>query len=404
MDYNEVDIGQRLRQQRQRANHTQQEIADKLGMSRANLAAIELGQRRLTSEQIMSLAAAYGLQVNRLLQQAVPAPRLAAQFRIPYSRGEARTELEGAIAALEALVEKYLELERLLDASLQSLPVPPYSVDSSAIEASADAIADTERRRLGLSDGPLPELRDVLERDVGLRIFSLVLPGEVAGIFGLSPVAGGCVGINSRHPASRQRWSLAHEYAHFLTDRTRSEITKLRDRYQRLPDAERFAERFAAAFLMPRSGLERRLGEVVRRGRSATIADLLVLSNEYGVSAQALVLRLEDLNVVSSGQWDRFEASRIDLSAAGRMLQLPDRLPDSRRFPKRYMLLALEAYDRELLTERQLGEYLEMDRLAVRALLDDLARSPVDTSSGVQEIELDLSSPVEFLSGSPRAH
>lgn len=403
MDFNEADIGQRLRRQRQRMNITQQAAADKLGMSRANLAAIELGQRRLSSDQIASLAKAYGLSVNRLLQPAVPPPSLATQFRIPYGRGDARAEVEGAIAALESLVEKYLELERLLDASLQSLPVPPYSVGGSAIEEGADAIADTERRRLGLNDGPVAELRDILERDVGLRIFSLTLPGEIAGIFGLSPVAGGCVGINSRHPASRQRWSLAHEYAHFLTDRTRSEITRLSDRYQRLPDAERFAERFAASFLMPRSGLERRLGEIVRRGRSPTIADLLVLSNEYGVSAQALVLRLEDLNVVSSGQWDRMEAARVDFTAAGRILQLPHRRPDARRFPRRYMLLALEAFDRELLTERQLGEYLEMDRLAIRALLDDLARSPIDTSSGVEQIELDLSSPVELLNARTRA-
>ena len=393
-DIDPRELGRRLQDHRKARRETQVDIAGRLEMSRPGVAAIEAGQRRFTPDFLVRLSEAYEIPVSQLVRAGPPPARLVAQFRLPGEKPADREQLGAAVARLERLVERYVSLEQLLGAPLRSLPPPPYRFDPDRVEADAEAVAEAERRRLGLGDGPLAGLRDILERDLGLRIFSLDLPGRVAGLFGLSPVAGPCVAINSAHPATRQNWTLAHECAHFLTAKDRPEITRLGG-YRRAPDAERFAERFAGAWLMPRSGIERRLRELAADRQDMNVADLLVLASEFGVSAQALILRLEDLRFLPAGEWDRISATRVDLMAAHRILSLPEPVRDVRRFSRRYVLLALDAYEQELITEHELAEYLELDRLAVRELLSTIAQADVESHNGVGRAELDIAVPVQ---------
>lgn len=389
VDVKPESVGARLQEHRRLRSLTQSEVAKRLGVSRPTIAAIEAGHRRLNASLIVDLAAAYEIPVSELVRQPAPTPSLSAQFRVPLSASPVdRDRLEQAVTSLELLVRDYLHLEALLDSPLRPTPTPAYSFSPTRTEDDAGFVADAERRRLGLGDGPLLGLRDVLERELGLRIFSLDLPNDVAGLFGTSEIAGGCVGINARHALTRQRWTLGHEAAHFLVAHDRPEVTRV-EGYHRVPDVERFAEGFAAAFLMPRSGLERRLRDVVRSGKQPTVADLLVLANEYGVSAQALVLRLEDLRFVSAGQWDRIKASRLQLREANTLLGLDDPSPDQRRFPRRFVLLAIGAYESELITEHDLAAYLRIDRLRSRMILEGLSNSPDGANGGFGHL-LDL--------------
>lgn len=383
------ELGRRLQDHRKGQRRTQEDVAEKLELSRPAVAAIEAGQRRLTPDFLTRLSDAYRIPVSQLVRSGPPPARLVAQFRLPSEQPAAdRDQLASAVARLEGLVERYVALEQMLGTPLRPLPPPPYRYDTDRIEADAEAIAEAERRRLGLGDGPVVGLRDTLERDLGLRIFSLELPGNVAGLFGLSPVAGPCVAINAAHTATRQNWTLAHECAHFLTAKERPEITHI-GRYQRAPESERFAERFAAAWLMPKPGIERRLRELTSERDVLNVADMLGLASEFGVSAQALILRLEDLRFLPPGEWDRISATRIDLVAAHRILSLPEPARDVRQFSRRYVLLALDAYERELITEHELGEYLEMDRLDVRELLASLSRSDIESDTGIGQAEFD---------------
>lgn len=388
------ELGRRLQDHRKARRKTQEDVASRLELSRPGVAAIEAGQRRLTPDFLVRLAGAYEIPVSHLVRSGPPPARLVAQFRLAGEEPADRERLAAAVARLEGLVERYVALEQLLGAPLRPLPPPPYAFDPVRAEDNAEAIADVERRRLGLGDGPLVGLRDTLERDLGLRIFSLELPGRVAGLFGLSPVAGPCVAINSSHPATRQNWTLAHECAHFLTAKDRPEITRV-GAYRRAPDNERFAERFASAWLMPKSGIERRLRELTGERPQMSVADLLVLANEFAVSAQALILRLEDLRFLPGGEWDRISATRVDLVAAHRILSLPEPVRDVRRFPRRYVLLALDAYERGFITEHELSEYLGLNRLAVRELLAKISESDIESDNGVGKAELDPAVPVQ---------
>jgi len=52
---------------------------------------------------------------------------------------------------------------------------PEYRISGLPISHAAEGLASQERNRLGLGDGPIPILRDLLEQEVGLRIFYLPL-------------------------------------------------------------------------------------------------------------------------------------------------------------------------------------------------------------------------------------
>ena len=362
-------LAPRLRAARRSQGLTQQEVADRLGVARTTVVAIEAAQRQLTADLIVRLASAYGVSVSSLVAEGAEPASLTGQFRLPASASDAeRSELDRAVALLERHAARYLRLEQLTKSALSPSLVPRYAVAAKPPEAEGEAVAEAERRRHGLGDDPLHNLRELLEREAGIRVFGLTLPGSVAAVFGTSPGAGPCVAFNRDHPATRQRWSLAHEYAHFLTTPEKPEVWR-HQAYERLPAAERFAERFAAAFLMPRAGLVGRLRSLASGRPDVNVESLVLLATEYGVSLQALALRLEDLALAPAGTWDRLESLSLRMSKVARVLGITVMQPDKRTFPDRYLMLTLLAYENEEITESQACELLDLDRLTFRERL-----------------------------------
>src|SRR5204863_8728591 len=131
-----------------------------------------------------------------------------------------------------------------------------------------EGIATAERIRLGLGDGPIPNLRDFLETDVGLRVFYLDLPAQVNALYVFTDSLGACVAANRHHSEARRRLAILHEYGHFLTQRFRAEVT-LSGPHERQPKQERLAETFSRAFLIPAAGLRRRYHEIYRSREGA---------------------------------------------------------------------------------------------------------------------------------------
>ena len=216
------------------------------------------------------------------------------QFRTSVNRAsspEAQQTLRSGVQEFQDLCEDYLWLETSSGThSGQSYPAQ-YETGGFPPEEAAEDVAASERNRLGLGDGPVLNLREILENDVGLRIFYTRLPSNLAGIFAFTEDLGGCIAVNSRHPEDRRRWSMAHEYGHFLTSRFRPELTAL-GRRGRLPASERFADAFAAAMLMSAPGLRRRFYQISRAADGAvTAAEICRLAHYYFVSVEAMFLR-----------------------------------------------------------------------------------------------------------------
>jgi Zn-dependent peptidase ImmA (M78 family) len=200
----------------------------------------------------------------------------------------------------------------------------------------------------------------------------------MSGLFLHHPSIGMAVLVNSGHVRARQRFSLAHEYAHALMDRNRvvgvSSADNSRERIEQRANA------FAAAFLLPEAGLEEELrqlgkgqpartdqivfdvatggsiqGQLRPAPRSQTIGfqDVAFIAHRFGVSYQAAVYRLKSLRYINQPESvlllssEQEEAGRDYLRA----LDLFDDLEEpvsgkrgTRELRGRVAHLALEAY------------------------------------------------------------
>jgi Zn-dependent peptidase ImmA (M78 family)/transcriptional regulator with XRE-family HTH domain len=392
-------IGERLSAARKARGMTQQQAAEELNLARTTVVAMEKGERRPKVAELVQFASLYGRQIGEFLR---PSPvremdSFLVQFRAARAPSDSpmNSSREEDIQRFKTLCERYLELEKMTAAPLLSRYPEPHVIEGTDPERAAEAVASAERNRLGLGDGPVGNIWHVLASDIGLRVFAFPFAdSRVAGLFAYTEELGGCVAVNANHPEERRRWSAVHELAHFLTERFRADVQVL-PTYRRVPDSERFAEAFARHFLMPAAGLNRRFQDIKRaKNGPVTPADLLNLGQLYGVSFQALVLRLEELKLLPLGIWDRLKDDGFKVNEAKKLLAIPQ-IPDQvQQLPYRYEALAVQAFDDGELSEGRLAQFLGLDRVATRRRVEELTATRFDEDGEVRQVALPLGTPL----------
>jgi Zn-dependent peptidase ImmA (M78 family)/DNA-binding XRE family transcriptional regulator len=380
-------LGTRLRAAREARGLTQAQAAAELGVSRPLLIDMEKGSREVQPGELITLAGLYGRPVSELLRPTAPPVAIGARFRAALASAPETENLPGLITRLEELADNYLDLLRRAGAEPPGQESPVHRIDHLDPAQAAEDLAVEERNRLGLGDGPIQRLREILEIEAGLRIFIEPLPSRVAGMFVYVESLGGCIALNANHPAERRRWTLAHEYGHFLVSRDRAEVTFIGHRRQ-LPDSERFADAFAANFLMPRTGLSRRFNELKRsKAGQVTPAMLVQLAHAYQVSVQALTLRLEDLRLIRAGTWDRLRDNNFQPRVAARVLGLEaDDEHAADVLPFHYRLLATQLYADGEITEAQLARYFDTDIVGARRVYQLLTETHDISDEGASQV------------------
>ncbi len=392
-------LGERLKDARKARGLTQEAVATTLGILRTTLVAIEKGDRRITPAELIEMAKLFGRPVSEFVSNRTNKEPFVPQFRLPPGqRNVTESELMTVVMELESLAQDFIELEEINSAVMRPTFPPTYAltVPGATPEQRGEEVAAEERTRLGLGDGPVSDLRTLLEEAVGVRVFYLDLPAKVGGLFACNDELGACIAINRNHPPTRGNWSLAHEYGHFLTTRYIADVSFTHDHWGKLA-AERFADAFAKHFLMPRTGVSRRLSDVVTAlGKERpTIGAVMSLAHLYHVSAQAMFLRLEELKRIPSGTWNTLREKRgfkPDQARSALGIGSESRQP---MLPLRYRQLALSAYEsKERLTEGQLARKLRMDRVSARLELESLRMLTDDAGLSADDdfepVEMDI--------------
>jgi Zn-dependent peptidase ImmA (M78 family) len=174
--------------------------------------------------------------------------------------------------------------------------------------AHTESAAEHVRNAWQLGMNPIRDLIGTLENQ-GIRVFMTEDDGD-KHFDGLAARAGDMpVIVVGRHwPGDRQRFTLAHELGHLL----------LAKRIAAKLDAELVCNRFAGAFLFPRSAVLQELGA----HRSAIeLQELALLKAEFGLSMGGILYRARDLGIVSAAyhqaQTDLFKAKRWHLTEPG---------------------------------------------------------------------------------------
>jgi Zn-dependent peptidase ImmA (M78 family)/DNA-binding XRE family transcriptional regulator len=389
MNYENTDLtalAERLVAARKAAKVTQESAAAHLDMSRPTFIAIEKGARRPRPEQLVKLAALYKSSLNSLLRQETQPPQLQPHLRsVLSSNADDQVELEAAIGKLSAFVDDYISLERKLNARPVNNFPPLIRVPAGPIERFAEHCAQEERARLNLGAHlPIYTQRKVLE-DVGVHVFMDALPSKLAGLYVFVPDFGYCMLINRLHPKERRRWTTAHEYGHFLLDRNKPGVDYLRP-MQRKPENERFADAFAAAFLMPEAGVQRRFYEEVERKSDFNVGDLCRMADYYAVSLMAMTLRLESMNLVGRGSWDSIKSAGVavkELKQEAGVHEQPD-VDSAEAVPERYKLLAVQAWTAEKISTGSLAKLLRCSVTEAREIAYQCAEV-ADDVDGVSE-------------------
>ena len=381
-------LGQRLTAARKARGATQEEAATHLGCSRPTLIAIEKGDRRVKPGEILKLAAFYGRSVHELVRPGAETVAFEPHLRaVVDATSTSIEEINTAISELQRFAEDYCELERLLKAKPISAYPPQVSLPQRGnLRDFAEDVAARERDRLGLGTQPILDLRQVLEADVGLRVFYGGLPSKIAGMFAYTAELGFCVLINIKHPSERRRATLAHEYGHALSDRHKPGIDYLNGQ-GRKPASERFAEAFGLGFLLPAGGVRRKFHEITASTGDFQVADLCRLSSFYRVSVQAMTLRLEELGLIERGSWNLLAEKGFKRREALEHLGLTTRHAESDEpYPQRFKFLAVQAYRIGKISEGQLCKFLRCDPVSAREIVAVcLDQSYVDENGQVLE-------------------
>lgn len=369
-----ADIGERLRRARDRAGITQAGAAASADMARTTLVAIEQGQRRVRMPELRRLAALYGTSVNTLLRDEAIHVDLTPRFR--KLENSTNTGEEEAVRLMSDLAKAEVELENLLGVKrVRSYP-PERPILPGNVRAQAEQNALELRQHLGLGIAPISDIVTLLELEMGARVFVRRVEGRISGLFAFDDALGPCILLNANHPRDRRTQTAAHECGHFISTRRDPEVLLVDE--AETSREERYANAFGRAFLTPSRAVMQKFQEIVAGSDRLTRRHIIVLAHFFGVSREALVRRLEELRLVKRGTWDWFEDhGRIsdeqerqvlgDLRATDAQKVDADR-PTSLRLG----MLAAEAYRQNLMSEGQLSQLLQLDRVELRRMLDGL--------------------------------
>lgn len=405
------ELARRLRTAREACHLKQDDVARHLGVSRSTVAQIELGNRAVSSLELDRLAYVYGRDIRELLADEFrEEDSLVALFRL-HPEVSAQEDVQAALRESMALGRELTNLERLLqiERARTALPAYPARAPQTRWEAvqQGERAAIDERRRLQLGSSPLPDIAELLETQ-GVRTAQISLPDDLSGLTLFDPQTGPFVVANNRPPGHshlRRRFSYAHEYCHVLLDRElQGTVSRTSDRSSLL---EVRANAFAAAFLMPRSGVEDFV-HGLGKGRSSRLQadvfdeeeaqrvqtrpepgsqtiqmhDVVLLAHHFGVSRLAALYRLKNLGLLTQPELDTLKQQE-DAGVGRELAMLLDLLgadtePVRNEFRHRFLALALEAFRREEISRRKLIELAGMVGVTEESLQSILAQAGLD--------------------------
>ena len=350
---------------RETAGLTQEDAGRRVGVTRQTIAAWERGERSPSVEQLARLARAFRVSLADLLgiTSAEPdAPCLLFRADDPSALPPELGTLLCRRAADCAEVEK-------LAGELPTLPESrPYDDSDPEI---LEGIARELRDWLGVEDGPLGEVVDLLETR-GIKVIPHSLNEKVSGFSAFRDDWGGVVFVNERHPTERQYFTVLHELAHLVLHRrdyagspAESPVAAGPGRPRKHP-RERAADYVAAAILLPDHILRRELRWYRQRWLPESL--LVDLKYRYRVSVRTVLMRAADLGLISERQ--RGQQLGTLTKVHGRFGEPGDKLPPPQG-TRRLQRLVMAALLREEMTTSRAAEVLGQSHLEVR---DELAR------------------------------
>lgn len=375
-------IGERIRKARKLIGFTQGDVAAEMDMSISTVSDIERGQRSVTGLELHSLAELLNQPLDFLL---TPPQSSSPAFRYLFRKASEQGVDEAILHKFERLCSDYKLLEELTNAPAPPKP-PGYSGFGFQTLADADRLAKMERARLGLGDAPISDITQLLDEQAGARVFHLpVEDGSLSGVVLYDPEGWACILVNAKEEDYRRTFTIAHEYAHCLVHLKPSSKEESvlpahidwrnpEDDFLARDQKERFANAFAASFLMPAERVNELYERFVRVPGCFKDDMLYLMARYFDVSLVALGWRLVALRRISSRDWKDYLARGYTRRFLARQFGHHEEPKGKERVisPPRYQYLAWRAFKREEISLSRLAELLLENPFELRERLRDL--------------------------------
>lgn len=369
-------IGRNLKQAREAAELSQEDFAERLGVSRATLSGFENGKVAIDSAKLLRAAQILGMSIADFFKEE------NQQLALLYRAAEEIVPDHSVRFRFRHKCEAYRDLEEIVGVADSILPPPEYKylpLFHSKPYQFAVQVAQSERERLGIGQlDPIPNVFRLLDEN-GVRIFLDNIPQDrVFGLSGFSNLYGPCILVNlNKHTLERNIFTLVHEYAHLLMHRDYYVNPSPPEKKDR--EMEEVANCFAANFLVPEAGLRAALNKTAGQ-KSVELQDLVFLKHHFKVSFQVMVRRLRDCGFMASKDHDDLFA-RVKTSVGDdtkEFAPLDVDLIGSWRQVSRFNYLARKA---------ALGEMVSVGKLA-----DLLGQNLIQTRNEIQSWRKEMAS------------
>ena len=197
-----------------------------------------------------------------------------------------------------AQVERVKLLSKIYASIQNYIAFPEFDLDAQS-EATPEELADYVRKKWELGDKPIYNLIDIMEKH-GVIITTAFEDNPDIDAYSHVEVidhkAVPIVVLGYETNIFRQQFNAAHELGHILTD-GQYELEELSKAEYR--DMEKFMNRFAGALLIP----ERIFAEDLSGRGKLDIRYYIELKKKYRVSAQALIVRANQIGAITSNQY-----------------------------------------------------------------------------------------------------
>lgn len=343
-------IGRRLKQMRLARNLSLEALAAAMGgiVTKQAISKYENDRAQPSQVVLAKLAEVLGVKAAYLSQEPNINVEFIAYRKSPHLLKKEQKRVQNIIEqALEDRV-RLQELSGQFDSSI--IPVKKWRVNDLQ---DAECAAEELRAEWKLGLDPIFNTCTTLEEH-GLAVIAVEANEKFDGISAIAYDDEHCVktaAIVTRKnniPGERQRLNMTHELGHVVLDIAEN------------VDEESASFRFGAALLAPRERLIKEVGE-----KRALIEpeELLLLKQQFGLSMQALVYRLHDLEIINDSYyrqwWPMFDSF-------GWRRQEPNELPFEKPSWTRRTALRLlaEGIINQQYAEKVLGERIELTQPA----------------------------------------
>ena len=281
-------FAQKLKQLRLSRGWTLDELVAGIGgiVTKQSLSKYELGLAQPSAPILAKIASVFNMKSIQLLAE----PRYKIEF-IAYRkrcalRKKEQTRIENLVK--ESFEERLKIQDIVCPNAILNIPVQKLSINRLE---DAEEAADKIRAEWNLGKDQIFSVTGLLENKL-VHVLEVdaneKFDGMVAVAYDDGNVRGVAIVVRKGTSGERQRLNLSHEIGHLVLKISKS------------VDEEKAAFRFGAAFLAPREWM---LKEVGSKRTAINFEELIILKQKFGMSIQAILYRLKDLDVISEAYY-----------------------------------------------------------------------------------------------------